>query len=226
MRSVPSLGYNRSMPRDRTALVVGLGGIGAPAAAVLARSNLGRLVLVDPDVVEVSNLHRQVLYREADVGRPKAEVAAERLRALAPAARIEGRRLRVEVSNAREALAGADVVVDGTDTFESKFLLDDACAALGLPLVHAAATGWAGRVIVWLPNGPRLRSIFEGPPPACEAPPCLEAGVVGPVVAAVGARAGEAAVEVLEGRAAAGSAWAFDARTGRARSYHLGRRAA
>ncbi len=122
-------------------LVIGVGGLGAPAATALATAGVGTLGLVDPDAVEVSNLHRQPLYTDADVGRPKVEVAAERLRGLAPALRVATWCARFGPSDVH-LLRGFDVVLDGTDTIAAKFAVSDAAVTAGVPLVHAGVLGW------------------------------------------------------------------------------------
>src|SRR5690242_9915755 len=120
------------------ALIVGVGGLGAPAAMALADAGVATLVLVDPDTVELSNLHRQPLYETADVGRTKVDVAAARLRAQRPALRVVTHRAHF----APEHLAGSDVVLDGTDSIAAKFFVNDACVDAGVPLVHAGVLGF------------------------------------------------------------------------------------
>ena len=162
-------------------LVVGVGGLGAPAARALAGAGVGTLGLVDPDVVEVSNLHRQPLYDDDDVGTAKVDAAAARLRALAPGIAIETRRERCDAGDA-PLFRRFDVVVDGTDSIAAKFDLNNAAVAAGIPLVHAGVLGFRAQVMTILPHRTACyRCVFEAPPPAGDVPSCGEAGVLGPV---------------------------------------------
>jgi adenylyltransferase/sulfurtransferase len=183
--------------------VVGAGGLGAPAAAALARAGIGTLALIDPDVVEPSNLHRQPLYDATDVGRPKVAVAAERLRGLAVSLRVE--RWQESFTPQHAALAaGYDVVLDGTDSIASKFVVNDAAVAARVPLVHAGVLGWRFQVLTVLPGVTACyRCIFEEEPPPGDVPSCQEAGVLGPVPALAAAVQVTEALAVVAGRAPA-----------------------
>ena len=157
----------------KTAVLLGVGGLGCPAALALAEEALSRrlplrLVLVDPDRVEASNLARQVLFHAPDLGAFKAEAAARRL----CASGVEATAVvaRFDAGTAASLLAGADVLLDGTDDPDARFLANDACAARGVPLVHGAVLGWHGRLATLLPGGPCLRCLFEGPPPPAARP--------------------------------------------------------
>jgi molybdopterin/thiamine biosynthesis adenylyltransferase len=180
------------------AVVIGVGGLGCAAAAVLADEGMGTLRLVDPDRVDVSNLHRQVLYGEADLGRPKVDAAASRLRRDQPALRVEPRPERFG-PEAAAVLTGADVIVDGTDSVAAKFLVNDAAVAAGIPLVHAGAVGFTAQLMTVLPGGACYRCLFEAPPPEDDVPSCHDAGILGPVVALAGALQGAEAVRILRG---------------------------
>ena len=184
-----------------TAVVLGMGGLGCPAALALAEEMPGvRLLLVDPDRVERSNLSRQILFTEADVGQPKAEVAARRLSRLVPGARAEPRVLRFGPGSASGLLAGCDVLLDGTDSFETRFAANDAACAARIPLVHGAVLGWGGQLLTILPGGGScLRCLFEGPPPPGALPTCAEAGVASPLCGVVGAAMASEAARVLRG---------------------------
>lgn len=184
-----------------SALVIGAGGLGCAAAWGLALGGVGRVILVDDDRVEESNLHRQVLHRRADVGAPKAESLARALRARFPALAAEARVERFTAGNARALVRAADVVLDGSDNLATKFLANDAAVAERRPLVHGAAVGTGGQ---WMsvPAGgrPCYRCLFEDlPPPDADAPSCAEAGVLGPVPAVIGARQALAALALLAG---------------------------
>lgn len=168
-------------------LVVGCGGLGAPVVQYLAAAGVGHLALCDDDDVELSNLNRQVLHRGADVGRKKAERAAEWVRELDPALEVTALVERLGVRNARELVRAHDVVVDCTDGLPGKFLLNDAAVLEDVCLVHGAATAFEGQVLV-VPGaqGPCLRCLFEDVPPRGSVPSCQEAGVLGGTVALVG----------------------------------------
>src|SRR5437667_10403157 len=184
-------------------LLVGVGGLGAPAAAALAASGVGVLGLIDPDVVELSNLHRQPLYESGDLGRPKVDVAAARLRARTPGLRVETWRARFGAAHG-ELARSFDVVLDGTDTIGAKFVVNDATLAAGVPLVHAGVLGFRAQLLTVLPGRSACyRCIFEEAPPPGDVPSCQEAGVLGPVAALAGALQAAEAIRLLAGEPAA-----------------------
>jgi adenylyltransferase/sulfurtransferase len=196
-------------------LLVGAGGLGCPAGRVLAQSGVGRIDVADDDVVDDSNLHRQILYRFADSGQPKAPLAAARLceEAAALGLRVESvaREIRVLPEQAREIVAGYDVVLEGADNFATKFLVADACALTGTPVVQAGAVRWVGWALASLPGRSAcLRCVFEDIPRG-QQDTCAEAGVVGPVVGVVGALQAALALRLLHGDdSAAGALWSYD----------------
>jgi adenylyltransferase/sulfurtransferase len=201
---------------EARALVIGVGGLGCPAALALARAGVGTLGLVDPDIVDPSNLPRQILYADADVGRPKVEVAASRLRAEVPGLRLVTARERIGAGDGAW-LAEFDVVLDGTDTIAAKFAVNDAAVAGGVPLVHAGAIGFRSQLLTILPGATACyRCVFEAAPPDDDVPACDEAGVLGPVVALAGALQAADALRVLDGAtpAFADRLLAIDLRTG------------
>jgi molybdopterin/thiamine biosynthesis adenylyltransferase len=200
----------------KTAVLLGAGGLGCPAALALAEEKLDlRLVIVDPDRVERSNLARQILYGEADLGRAKAEAAAQRVGA-------EARIARFEAATAGELLRDADVLLDGTDDFQTRFLANDEAVRRGIPLVHGAALGWIGQLMTVLPGRTAcLRCLFEGPPQ--NAPTCAEAGVLAPLCGLVGAAMARAAVAVLRGEPEGGILHRWEARGGTHRPLSLKR---
>ena len=211
---------------DARVLVVGVGGLGSPAAMALAGAGVGTIGLVDPDRVEQSNLHRQPLYSEADVGRPKVDAAAARLRAAHPRLRVETAAVRF-VAGSSARLDGFDVVLDGTDSIAAKFDVNDAAVAAGVPLVHAAAIGWQAQLLTVLPGlGACYRCLFEEPPPADEVPSCQEAGVLGPAVVLAGSVQAAEAIRLLTGAAPlfADRLLAIDTRTGSWRRIAVTRR--
>lgn len=201
----------------RSVLLVGAGGIGNPAALVLALAGVGRLVLADEDEVEASNLHRQFLYTETDIGQPKTAALAAALVRVAPAVAIErvGRALPETV---RAMVAEVDLVLDGTDNFASRFLLADACALGGRPVIHAAAIRWTGTVtVVGAHAKPCYRCFFEDLPSG-EAPSCATAGVVGPLCGIIGGVAADEALRLLVGdERGVSTITRFDAKTARFR---------
>ncbi len=166
------------------ALVVGLGGLGCPASLELARAGCA-LTLIDPDQVERSNLHRQLWHRDDDLGRPKVLSAAEKLRAAFPGCAVEALHRRLDEQNADALFAAHDVVIDGTDGVEVKFLLSDAALRTGTPVVWGGVLRLEGQAMRIRRGGPCLRCLFEAPP--TEAPTCAQAGVLGPVAGLVGA---------------------------------------
>lgn len=207
-------------------LVVGVGGLGAPAALALARAGVGTLGLIDPDRVELSNLHRQPLYDDADVRRPKVDAAADRLRALCPPITVETRCARFTAADAAWA-AGFDVVVDGTDSVAAKFVVNDAAVVVRVPLVHAGATGFRAQLLTVLPGTTACyRCIFEDAPPADEVPSCQEAGVSGPSVVLAGTLQAAETLRLLAGEAPlfAGRLLTIDAWSGTWRYVPLTRR--
>ena len=208
----------------RSALVVGVGGLGCPAAWALAQAGVGHLSLVDPDVVELSNLHRQVLHADADVGRPKVESAAGKLRAAFPGLRLSLLKDRFTAGNGRALLRGMDVVVDGTDGVATKFLLNDQALEAGVPLVHGGVVRLEGLVLAVVTGGPCLRCLFEDEPGAEALPTCARAGVLGPAAGVVGGLQAQAAVALLQGQRQAGWLWRVDARAGRVRRVALAQR--
>jgi adenylyltransferase/sulfurtransferase len=161
-------------------LLIGAGGLGCPLAQYLAAAGVGTLGLVDFDVVDASNLQRQVLYGTADVGRPKAEVARERILALNPDVKVEVHQVRLDAGNALALLGEYDVVVDGTDNFPTRYLSNDACVLLGRPNVHGSIFRFEGQATVFdARRGPCYRCLYPEPPPPGSVPSCAEGGVLG-----------------------------------------------
>jgi molybdopterin/thiamine biosynthesis adenylyltransferase len=196
MRAIES--STQSLPEAR-AIVIGMGGLGAPAATVLAEAGVGTIGLVDPDRVEVSNLHRQPLYTLSDIGSPKVETAAARLRAGHPGTEIRPLRARFDADLA-PLLDEFDVVLDGTDSIAAKFTINDAAVARGVPLVHAGALGTRAQLLTVLPGRTACyRCLFEEPPPPDDAPSCQEAGVLGPSVVLAGTLQAAEAIRLLAG---------------------------
>ncbi|MFD2674639.1 HesA/MoeB/ThiF family protein [Gulosibacter bifidus] len=220
------LGYGESGVRSAAGshiAVVGAGGLGCPALLSLAAAGVGTLTIIDDDAVEASNLARQTLYRRSDIGVPKVEAAA---RALAETgARIVTRRIRITPENAHELLATADVVLDTTDQWPTRFAVADAAARLGVPLVWGSALGWDGLLTVFAPGGPQLDDLVdrEGLLAATDAPNCASTGVFAPLTAEIGgAMAGEALrIVTTSGSPLVGLVRSWDARHGRVRELPL-----
>lgn len=163
-------------------LLLGVGGLGCPVAQYLAAAGVGTLGLVDFDRVDVSNLQRQVLYGTRDVGRPKVEVARERIAALNPDVKVECFETRLGVDNTLALLEGWDVIVDGTDNFPARYLVSDACVLLGKPSVHGSVLRFEGQVSVFdARRGPCYRCVYPEPPQPGDVPSCAEGGVLGVV---------------------------------------------
>ncbi|CAN5687787.1 molybdopterin-synthase adenylyltransferase MoeB [soil metagenome] len=172
---------------DARVLVVGAGGLGSPAALYLAAAGVGTLGIVDADRVELSNLQRQILHGTPDVGRLKTESAAERLSRLNPETRIEPHPVRLDAANAVELLGAYDLVVDGSDNFPTRFLVNDAALEVGIPWIYGAVLRWEGHLSVFAaPGGPCYRCLFRDAPPEGAVPGCSEAGVMGALPGVVG----------------------------------------
>ena len=179
--SLPEMGVEgQSRLLESSVLLIGAGGLGCPLALYLAAAGVGRIGLVDDDVVDASNLQRQVLYRTSDVGRAKVEAAAERIEALNPDVHIDTYPLRLDSSNAMEIFADYDVIVDGTDNFPTRYLSNDACVLLGKPNVYGSIYRFEGQASVFdARSGPCYRCLYPEPPPPGSVPSCEEGGVLG-----------------------------------------------
>jgi adenylyltransferase/sulfurtransferase len=181
-------------------LMVGLGGLGSPAALYLAAAGVGNLTLVDFDQVDESNLQRQVLYATQDEGRSKLTVAAERLRALNPSIGLDLVEAPFDAGNAVDLVRGHDVVVDGTDNFSARDAVNDACVITRTANVHGAVQGFEGQVMVLAGDqGPCYRCLFPEPPPPGMVPSCAEAGVLGVLPGLVGTLQATEVLKLLAG---------------------------
>ncbi len=205
------------------ALVLGLGGLGSPAVMYLAAAGLGRLTLVDFDRVDLSNLQRQIAHAHTDLGRPKVESAAERLRALNPRVAVATLAHALEGDALCAAVAVADVVLDCCDNFATRFALNQACFAAGKPLVSGSAIRWDGQVAVFAPGGPCYRCLYPDVDEIAET--CTQTGVAAPLVGVIGSLQ---AVEALKlaagfGEPLAGRLLRYDALRARLRVSRLAR---
>src|SRR5580700_9990983 len=168
-------------------LCIGTGGLGAPLGQYLAAAGVGRIGLVDFDKVDLTNLQRQILFSTGDVGRPKIQAAAERLRSLNPDIRIDTFETMLTSENALDILKDYDIVVDGTDNFATRYLVNDACVLLGKPNVYGSIFRFEGQASVFgYPDGPCYRCLYPEPPPPGLVPSCAEGGVLGVLPGIVG----------------------------------------
>ncbi len=181
-------------------LVVGAGGLGSPALMYLAAAGVGTIGVVDDDLVEMSNLQRQVVHGVADVGRLKSESAAETLASLNPMVQVVRHDVRIDSTNALEIIADYDLVLDGTDNFPTRYLLNDACVLLGKPDVWGSIFRFDGQASVWWArHGPCYRCVFPEPPPPGLVPSCAEGGVLGLLCAVIGSIQAAEAVKLIVG---------------------------
>lgn len=179
-------------------LVIGAGGLGCPLLMYLAGAGAGHIGLVDHDVVDESNLHRQVLYHQADIGKYKVDVAAARLALFNPDVRFSSYPIRLTSQNAAELLARYDLIIDGSDNFPTRYLVNDACVTLNKPLVFGSIFHFEGQVSVFnYRGGPDYRSIYPEPPLPEEVPNCAESGVVGPLPGIIGSLMANEAIKII-----------------------------
>lgn len=206
-------------------LVVGVGALGSAAALTLAAAGIGTLVLMDPDEVEVSNLHRQILHRTGALGVPKVESARDRLARLHPGIEIEAHPRALGRANVAAAFRAADFVIDATDGAAAKFLINDGAVAAGRAFSHAGVLGLQGQTMTVLPGRSAcLRCVFPDAPAPDALPTCREAGVLGPVAGVIGSIQAAEAIRTLTGRPAlAGRLLTYEARVRRWRQLPLNR---
>ncbi len=205
-------------------LLIGAGGLGSPAALYLAAAGVGTVGLVDHDQVERSNLHRQVLHRDDRVGLDKTESARLTLEALNPTIGVATHPTRLTADNVDAIFSGYDLIVDGSDNFPTRYLVNDACIKLGLPNVYGAVQGFEGQVSVFAAKGqPCYRCLFAEPPPPELAPSCSQAGVLGVVPGIVGLLQALEAIKLMTeiGEPLIGRLLLFDGRTSRLREVQL-----
>ncbi len=184
---------------DSSVLLIGAGGLGSPAAMYLAAAGVGRLGIVDYDAVDVSNLQRQLLHGQKDVGRPKIESAADRLQDINPDVEVEGYNVPIRSFNAMDIINEYDVVINGSDNFPTRYLVNDACHLLGKPLVDGSIFMFEGQVTVYDGTGPCYRCLYPDPPPPGEVPSCAEAGVMGVLPGIVGSMQALEAIKLIAG---------------------------
>jgi len=208
--------------KEASVLVVGAGGLGAPALMYLAAAGVGSLGVVDDDVVSLSNLQRQIIHTTPDIGRRKADTAAERIYALNPHVLFAAHATRMNADNAMELIGGYDVVLDGSDNFETRYLVSDACFLAGRPLITASLGTFDGSLTTIRAHernaqgelNPTYRCLFPEPPPPGTIPTCAEAGILGALAGVLGSMmALEAIREIVGfGEGLVGKLLMFDAR--------------
>ena len=185
---------------DSHVLVIGAGGLGAPILSYLAAAGIGTITVVDPDVVELSNLHRQVIHSEAAIGTRKIDSAQERMSGINSSIDIRTIPQLLTPDNALDLLDGVDIVVDGSDNFATRYLANDACEILGIPLVWGTILGFDGQVAVFdAKHGATLRDLYPEVPAPGSVPDCSVAGVLGPLCGSIGSAMAMEAIKVLTG---------------------------
>lgn len=181
-------------------LIIGAGGLGAPAAMYLAAAGVGTIGIVDADAVDLSNLQRQVIHTTQDIGRKKVESARETLLAINPDIRVNSYDEFVSSGNIMDRIREYDFILDGTDNFPSKFLINDACVMAKKPFCHAGILRFQGQLMTYVPEkGPCYRCIFEAPPPKDAVPTCRQAGVIGAVAGVIGCLQAMEAIKYITG---------------------------
>ena len=194
-------GQGQQKLMEAKVLVIGAGGLGSPAAMYLAAAGVGTIGLVDFDHVDLSNLQRQILHDTSDVGRPKVASATDRLNELNPNVEVVAHETLLSSANAFEVLGGYDVIVDGTDNFPVRYLVNDAAQMLGKPLVYGSIFQWEGQASVFLPGQetPCYRCLFPEPPPPGTVPSCAEGGVFGVLPGIIGSIQAVEAIKLILG---------------------------
>lgn len=213
--TLPELGAaGQARLASGSVLVIGAGGLGSPASIYLAAAGVGRIGLVDFDTVDETNLHRQILYGASDVGRPKLQAARERLAEVNPDTIVDTHEMRLTSENALDVLRDYDVILDGTDNFATRYLVNDASLLLGKPNVYGSIFRFDGQVSVFgTPDGPCYRCVQPLPPPPHLVPSCAEGGVLGVLPGVVGTLQATEAIKILTGigETLAGRLLLFDA---------------
>jgi len=199
LQEVGAKGQKKLM--DAKVLIVGAGGLGSPAALYLAAAGVGTIGIADADDVDLSNLQRQVIHTTADIGKAKALSAKETMQAINPDVAVNIHHLFVNADNIMELLAGYDFVIDGTDNFPAKFLINDACVLSKKPFSHAGIIRFKGQLMTYVPGaGPCYRCVFREPPPPEAVPTCRQAGVIGAIGGIIGSLQAMEAVKFIIGK--------------------------
>ncbi|MDR1977793.1 MAG: molybdopterin-synthase adenylyltransferase MoeB [Synergistaceae bacterium] len=225
LKEVGVKGQKRLM--ESRVLIVGAGGLGSPAALYLAAAGVGVIGIADADAVDLSNLQRQVLHGAADVGKPKVDSAREAMEAVNPDIKVNAHRIFVNANNVLDLIENYDFVIDGTDNFPAKFLINDACVLARKPFSHAGIIRFQGQLMTYVPGaGPCYRCVFETPPPPDAVPTCRQAGVIGAVAGVIGSLQAMEAVKYIVGigQLLTGSLLTYDALAMEFRKLKLPRR--
>ena len=221
-------GTGQKALKNASVLVVGAGGLGSPALQYLAAAGVGTIGIVDDDVVDSANLHRQVIHKDEAIGMPKVFSAQKEMEAQNPFVTVKPYKRRLDAETARELFEEYDVILDGTDNFDTRYLVNEAAVITKTPLVSGALTQWEGQVSVFDPaqNAPCYKCIFPEAPDPSLAPPCSEAGVIGPLPGVVGTMMALEAVKVITGagQALRGEMLIYDGLYGETRKITLKRR--
>lgn len=181
-------------------LIIGAGGLGAPAAMYLAAAGVGTIGIADSDIVDLSNLQRQIIHSTPDVGKPKVDSARETMERLNPDVKVNTYQTFVSASNIMELIADYDFIIDGTDNFPAKFLINDACVLARKPFCHGGIIQFLGQIMTYVPGaGPCYRCVFKNPPPKGAVPTCKEAGVIGAMAGVIGTLQAMEAIKYLVG---------------------------
>ncbi len=181
-------------------LIIGAGGLGAPAALYLAAAGVGTIGIADADEVDLSNLQRQVIHTTADIGKPKVESAKETMLAINPDVRVHTYHEFIASDNIMDIIRDYDFVLDGTDNFPAKFLINDACVMAGKPFCHAGIIRFQGQIMTYVPGqGPCYRCVFKNPHPKDAVPTCKQAGVIGAMAGVIGCLQAMEAVKYITG---------------------------
>ena len=198
---IPDVGMTgQKRLKNAKVLCVGAGGLGSPALLYLAAAGVGTLGIVDFDVVDESNLQRQIIHGQSDVGRPKAESARDSIREINPNVTVIVHEERLDSDNAMEIFAGYDLIVDGTDNFATRYLVNDACVLLGKPYVWGSIYRFDGQASVfWAEHGPCYRCLYPEPPPPGMVPSCAEGGVLGVLCGSIGSIQVTEAIKLITG---------------------------
>jgi molybdopterin/thiamine biosynthesis adenylyltransferase/rhodanese-related sulfurtransferase len=214
---------------DAKVLLIGAGGLGSPAAIYLAAAGIGKIGVVDFDVVDTSNLQRQIIHRMEDVDRPKVESAAKAIAQLNPDVEVIGHRVQLTSENALDIISQYDVVINGSDNFPTRYLVNDACVILGKPLVDGSIFRFEGQVTVYdtAGGGPCYRCLYPDPPPPGEVPSCAEGGVLGVLPGIIGSLQALEAIKLIldQGDPLAGRLLLYDALDGEFREVKVTKKA-
>jgi sulfur-carrier protein adenylyltransferase/sulfurtransferase len=198
---IPDVGMDgQKRLKNAKVLVVGAGGLGSPALMYLAAAGVGTLGIVDFDVVDESNLQRQIIHGQADLGRPKAESARDKVAEINPFVKVNLHQVRLEADNVLDVFSGYDLILDGTDNFATRYLVNDAAVLLGKPYVWGSIFRFEGQASVfWAEYGPQYRELYPEPPPPGMVPSCAEGGVLGVLCASIGSIMVTEAIKLITG---------------------------